>query len=121
MILKPQNRNKRIPAEGSYRATLKSVTYLPSEADPKRVAFEFQLRDYDESVTKDVPISFEPGAILVKDVESLRGAAFTTAEIQVGVDPATFVGTVVDLVVVSKIGPGGKPKFIAGPFTRHNE
>jgi hypothetical protein len=57
----------------------------------------------------------------MRDMEILRGTPFTTTDIQAGIEPRTYIGTKVEIVVVSKTGPGGKPKFIGGPFTKSRE
>lgn len=117
MKLKPKNAKKTVPAEGTYAAALTAVNYLPNEQEPKKVVLQFTAEGYEDVIEKEIPIAFEPESVFIRDMQALRNAPFTTAELQGGIDPSSFIGTKVNLVVVSRAVQGGKVKFVAGPFS----
>lgn len=117
MLLKPKKPKQVVPDEGEHAAAFEKFTLFPDEANPKKIILDFRVAGYEECVAKDIPISFEEGSQFIRDMETLRGAPFTTAELQGGFDPSAFLGAKVRLIVVLRPGAGGKMRSVAGPFT----
>jgi len=96
--------------EGSYNATVSSVTAKPNEAKPNKIVFGFKVDGFDKEVTKENPISFNAGSPLRSDTETIMNRSFTTDEANDGVDLKSLVGFKCQVVVFHKGGSGGRPK-----------
>ena len=96
--------------EGTYPATVSSVTAKPNEAKPTKIVFGFKVEGYDKEVCKDNPVSFAAGSPLRSDTETIMGRSFTTDEANDGIDLSTLVAKECQIVVYHKAGSGGRPK-----------
>jgi hypothetical protein len=112
MLIKAKTKGA-ILAEGTYPATLTSVTIKPDEINPKKVAFKFALDGSDVTVDKDMPPDFEDDSTLRRDTETLLGRQFTKTEAESGFDIKTLVKKQANVVVTHGSGPGGRLKLIA--------
>lgn len=97
-------------AEGTFNATVSSVTAKPNEDKPTKFVFGFKVEGYDKEVFKDNPLSFAAGSPLRSDTETLLRRSFTTDEANKGIDLTTLVGKQCQIVVYHKAGSGGRPK-----------
>ena len=100
----------QVLAEGTFNATVSSVTAKPNEAKPTKIVFGFKVEGYDKEVCKDNPVSFAAGSPLRSDTETIMGRSFTTDEANDGIDLTTLVGMKCQIVVFHKAGSGGRPK-----------
>jgi hypothetical protein len=96
--------------EGTYNATVSSVTPKPNETKPAKIVFGFKVNGYEKEVFKDNPVSFAAGSPLRTDTETIIGRSFTTDEANDGIDLNTLVGQKCQIVVYHKAGSGGRPK-----------
>jgi len=96
--------------EGTYNATVSSVTPKPNEAKATKIVFGFKVDGYDKEVTKDNPTSFAAGSPLRTDTETIMGRSFTTDEANAGVDLQSLIGKPCQITVYHKAGSGGRPK-----------
>jgi hypothetical protein len=96
--------------EGTYAATLSSVTGKPTETNPTKVVFGFKVEGFDKELTKENPASFVAGSPLRSDTETIIGRSFTTDEANDGIELTTLVGKKCQIVVFHKAGSGGRPK-----------
>lgn len=96
--------------EGTFNATVSSVTAKPNEDKPTKFVFGFKVDGYDKEVFKDNPLSFAAGSPLRSDTETIMGRSFTTDEANDGIDLSTLVGKKCQIVVYHKAGSGGRPK-----------
>lgn len=96
--------------EGTFNATVSSVTAKPNETKPTKFVFGFKVEGYDKEVFKDNPLSFAAGSPLRSDTETILGRSFTTDEANEGIDLNTLVGKEAQIVVYHKGGSGGRPK-----------
>lgn len=96
--------------EGTYNATVSSVTGKPTEAEPTKVVFGFKVDGYDKELTKENPASFVAGSPLRADTETIIGRSFTTDEADEGIELKTLVGKKCQIAVFHKAGAGGRPK-----------
>jgi hypothetical protein len=108
MILKSNATKSSILNEGSYSATVSTIVFKPNETKPKSVLIGFKIQNHDEDVVKQVPASFESGAILRKDVEAILGRKLTDTEVYEGLDHNKLVDKECQIVVMHKAGAGGK-------------
>lgn len=97
-------------AEGTYHATVGSVTGKPNEDEPTKIVFGFKVDNYDKEITKEIPPSFVAGSPLRSDTETIMNRSLTTEEANQGVDVKTLVGYKCQIVVFHKAGSGGRPK-----------
>jgi len=97
-------------AEGTYPATLKSIKGLPDEEKPRKVEFGFKTDVHESIVTKELPLSFDEGKPLRKDVETLLGHELKPSEALAGFAPDKLIGKRCRVVVMHKSGAGGKPQ-----------
>jgi hypothetical protein len=112
MIIKTKQTRSEILREGEHSPTLNSVKGLPTDADPKKVSFGFKFPGHEGEITKELPLSFEEGAPLRKDVETLLGKGLTAKEAAEGINLNDLVGKPCRVVVMHKAGAGGKPKAV---------
>ncbi len=96
--------------EGTFNATVSSVTAKPNETKPTKYVLGFKVEGYDKEVCKDNPVSFAAGAPLRSDTETILDRSFTTDEANAGIDLTTLVGKKAQIVVYHKAGAGGRPK-----------
>ena len=96
--------------EGTYNATVSSITGKPNETKPKNILFGFKVDDYDKELTKDNPANFKAGSPLRSDTETILGRSFTTQEAEDGFELTTLIGKKCQVVVFHKAGSGGRPK-----------
>ena len=96
--------------EGTYNATVSSVTAKPNEDKPTKIVFGFRVEGYDKDVFKDNPLSFAAGSPLRSDTETILGRSFTTDEANEGIDLNTLVNKACQITVFHKAGSGGRPK-----------
>ena len=100
----------QVLAEGTFNATVSSVTAKPNEAKPTKFVFGFKVDGYDKEVFKDNPLSFAAGSPLRSDTETIIGRSFTTEEANKGYELSNLVGNKCQIVVYHKAGSGGRPK-----------
>jgi hypothetical protein len=110
MLVKASAPKTSLHAEGTYPATLKTVTPLPDEKNPKKVGLGFKPDDDESIVTKEMPLTLDEGKPLRKDVETLLGRQFTSSEARAGYDLDKLIGKRCRVVVMHKAGSGGKPQ-----------
>ena len=96
--------------EGTFNATVSSVTAKPNETKPTKFVFGFKVEGYDKEVFKDYPVSFAAGSPLRSDTETIIGRSFTTDEADAGIDLTALVSKTCQIVVFHKGGSGGRPK-----------
>ena len=96
--------------EGTFNATVSSITGKPNETKPTKIVFGFRVEGYEKEVFKDNPVSFAAGSPLRSDTETIIGRSFTTNEANDGIDLTTLVGQKCQIVVFHKGGSGGRPK-----------
>jgi hypothetical protein len=96
--------------EGTFNATVSSITGKPNETKPTKIVFGFKVDGYDKEICKDNPVSFAAGSPLRSDTETIMGRSFTTDEANDGIDLTTLVGMKCQIVVFHKAGSGGRPK-----------
>ena len=108
MIIK--TKQVAVLSEGTYDATVSSVTGKPNENKPTKIVFGFKVDDYDKEVMKEIPPSFVAGSPLRSDTETIMNRSLTTEEANTGVDVKTLVGFKCQVVVFHKSGSGGRPK-----------
>jgi hypothetical protein len=111
MLIASKPQTSLIP-EGSYPATLSTVTGLPDEQKPKKVALGFKIDGQTAAVTKELPASLDANTPLRKDVETIRGSELTASEALAGLDITKLIGQRCQVVVMHKVGSGGKPKAV---------
>ena len=108
MLVKTKTKRTSLIAEGSYKATVSSITAKPDEANQKKVIFGFKLEGHAGEVNKEVPFSFEEETMLRRDVETILGRQFTSKEAEEGFDLDTLVARNCQVLVAHKPGAGGK-------------
>lgn len=110
MMFKASAPKTSLLAEGTYPATLKSIKGLPDEVKPRKVEFGFKPDDHEGIVTKELPMSFDEGKPLRKDVETLLGHELKPSEAVTGFAPDKLINARCRIVVMHKSGSGGKPQ-----------
>jgi hypothetical protein len=110
MMLIASKPKTALAPEGTYPATFSSIKGLPDEQKPKKLAFGFKIKGHETEVSKELPVSFDEGKPLRKDVETLLGRQLTSGEAQAGFDITKLFGTRCQVVVMHKSGSGGKPQ-----------
>jgi hypothetical protein len=110
MLVKSTPPKNSLLAEGTYPATLVSITPLPDDKNPKKAGFGFKTDAHEELVTKELPLSFDDGKPLRKDVETILGRQLTSSEAQAGYDLDKLKEKRCRVVVMHKSGAGGKPQ-----------
>lgn len=114
-------KNVLIP-EDTYPATLKTVTPLPDDKNPKKVGFGFKIEGHEALVTKELALSFDEGKPLRKDVETLLGGRqFTPQEAREGYDLDKLIGNRCRIVVMHKSAAGGKPQAVVSLIQTETE
>ena len=108
MLIKAQPKPGALLSEGAYHATLTSIAGKPTEQDPKKVQFGFKVEGAKEELTKECPFSFDEGAPLRNDAETLLGRQLTSREAADGFDLATLIGKPCQVIVAHKAAPGGR-------------
>jgi hypothetical protein len=121
MLVKASAPKTSIHAEGTFLATLKAVTPLPDDKNPKKVGLGFKTDDDEGIVVKELPLSFDEGKPLRKDVETLLGRQFTPSEARAGYDLDKLHGKRCRVVVMHKSGSGGKPQAAVSLILPENE
>jgi hypothetical protein len=112
MMLKATAPKTVLLSEGTYHATLKSLTGLPDKENPKKVALGFIIQGHEAEVIKVLPASFDAGKPLRKDAETILGHELTTSEAQAGFDLDQFIGKPCQVVVMHKAAAGGKTEAV---------
>ena len=110
MIVSAKTKQVTVLGEGTYHATVSSVSGKPNETNPTKVIFGFKVEGYDKELTKDNPASFVAGSPLRSDTETLINRSFTTDEANDGYDLKKLTGFKCQIVVYHKAGSGGRPK-----------
>ena len=108
MLLKSTKPKTALIPEGTYPATLKSIKGLPDETNPKRVGLGFKPDAFDQDLFKEVPVSFDTGKPLRKDIETLLGRELTATEALEGFNPNDLIGKACRVTVMHKAASGGK-------------
>jgi len=108
MLFQAKATKHSIINEGNYEAKVSSIVFKPNETKPKSVLIGFKIQNHDDEVLKQVPASFESGAILRKDVEAILDRKLTDTEVYEGFDPNKLVGSDCLVVVMHKASAGGK-------------
>ncbi|MEI8043437.1 MAG: hypothetical protein WCL11_18655 [Verrucomicrobiota bacterium] len=120
MLLKSTAPKTTLLNEGTYPSILKSITGLPDEVKPKKVALGFTVEGCETEVVKELPVSFDAGRPLRKDAESILGRELTTKEAQEGFDVNQLIGKPCQVVVMHKSGAGGKSEAVVSLVLRNN-
>ena len=112
MMLKATAPKTALLSEGTYPATLKSVTGLPDKDNPKKVALGFAIQGHEAEVVKVLPASFDAGKPLRKDAETILGHELTAGAAQAGFDLDQLIGKPCRVVVMHKATNGGKTEAV---------
>ena len=97
-------------AEGTYDATVGSITPKPNETEPTKIISGFNIEGYDKEVMKETPASFVAGSPLREDTETIIRRKLTEEEEKKGFELNTLVGMKCRVVVYHKASAGGRPK-----------
>jgi hypothetical protein len=112
MIIKTKPTKSVILSEGSYLAKVASIKGSPDNTSPKKILFGFKVEGHEGEVSKELPYSFEEGAPLRKDVETLLGKQLRGDEAENGLDLDTLLHKECQIVVMHKSSAGGRSKAV---------
>ena len=98
--------------EGTFEATFNSIKGRPNDEKPKKAALGFKVKDHPMELFKEVPISFDAGKPLRKDVETIRGKELTASEAEEGFDINSLKGKPCRVVVMHRAAAGGKTEAV---------